>query len=377
MSTCIDLKCQPIETVRIGLIGLGNRGLATLRRYMVVPHSRIAALSDLRGNNLEQAISILREHNRLEPTTFYGEERWRKICESDEVDIVYICTDWASHAEMATYAMRCGKHVALEVPAAMTVDECWQIVRTAEQTQRHCVMLENCCYDTFHLGTMGMLGAGLLGNITHCEGAYIHDLRQRYAADENNGGYHKGWMSQASATHGGNPYPTHGLGPVCQILGIHRSDHLASLTSITGLNNINNTLIHTEMGRSILIQYDVCTPRPYSRMQTVCGTKGFVQKYPTACVMLDGEEATLGEEATARCESYIETDTKAIIHEGQQLGVQNVMNYTMDRRLIEALHEGKPLDMDVYDAAEWSCITELSQISALNGGERVEIPRFC
>lgn len=376
MSNCINLTCNPIDTVRIGLIGLGNRGLVTLRRYMVVPHSQITALSDLRGENLEQAIAILREHGRMEPATFYGEERWRKICESDRVDIVYICTDWASHAEMATYAMECGKHVALEVPAAMSVDECWQLVRTAEATQRHCVMLENCCYDTFHLGTMGIIGEGLLGDITHLEGAYIHDLRDRYAADERNGGYHKGWMNQASTAHAGNPYPTHGLGPICQILGIHRGDYLETLTSMTAPNKINNTLIKTHLGRTILLQYDVCTPRPYNRMQTVCGTRGFLQKYPTACMMLDGEEATMGEEATQRCEAYIANPLKAIIEEGKRIGVPNVMNYAMDRRLIEALHEGHALDMDVYDAAEWSCITELSQRSALAGGTPVEIPRF-
>lgn len=361
--------------MRIGLIGLGNRGLATLRRLMDVPHVQVTALSDLRGDNLAEAVGILRAHCRLEPLTFLGEGRWRRIAESDEVDLIYICTDWASHAPMAVEAMLRGKHVALEVPAAMSVSECWSLVHTAEQTRRHCCMLENCCYDTFHLGTLGLLRDGLLGTITHCEGAYIHDLRARYAAPEHQGGYHKGWMGNASAHHGGNPYPTHGLGPVCQLLGIHRGDRLLTLTSLTNLHHGNHTLLRTERGRTILLSYDVTTPRPYSRLQTVCGTEGYVQKYPRPTCQTT-PTPLYDDEATTYVESHIEPALRRILDEGRRRGVPNVMNYAMDCRLIEALHQGAPLDMDVYDAAEWSCLTELTERSAQQGGKPQEVPRF-
>lgn len=372
---CLRLACPPLRVVRIGLIGLGNRGLATLRRLVVLPHVQVTALSDLRGDNLSEAVTILRSLGRLEPATFYGEGRWRQIAASDEVDIIYICTDWASHAEMAVYAMQRGKHAALEVPAAMSVSECWALVRMAEATRRHCVMLENCCYDTFHLGTLGLLREGLLGDLTHLEGAYIHDLRARYAAPEQCGGYHKGWMGTATERHGGNPYPTHGLGPVCQLLGIHRGDHLVALSSMTGQNNVNTTLLRTERGRTVVIGYDVCTPRPYSRRQTVCGTRGFVEKYPRPCCQT-ADTLRYDAEAESYVESHIEPALQRIIAEGRALGVPNVMNYAMDRRLTDALHLGLPLDMDVYDAAEWSCLTELTQQSARRGGEVVAVPRF-
>lgn len=376
MEKCLNMTALPIPMVRIGLIGLGNRGLATLKRYMVVKGARITVISDLRQPNLQQAISIMKEHGQEPPQTFCGDERWKHVCESDNVDLVYICTDWWSHAEMAVYAMQRGKHVALEVPAAMSVRECWQLVNCAEETQRHCVMLENCCYDTFHLGTMGLVRKGMLGTITHCEGAYIHDLRDHHPDSGQVTTYHKNWMRQATGEHHGNPYPTHGLGPACQILGIHRGDRMKYLVSSTGLNKINNTLITTELGRTILIQFDETTPRPYSRLQTVCGTRGFVQKYPRPTMMLNGQQPHYDQDAEAVIDRYCDAEMKKIIQDGYRLGVPNVMNYTMDCRLINALNQGLPLDMDVYDAAEWSCITELSELSATNGSMPVQIPDF-
>jgi predicted dehydrogenase len=273
--------------------------------------------------------------------------------------------------------MEQGKHVAIEVPAATTVDECWQLVDTAERTRRHCFMLENCCYDTFHLATLTMVERGMLGTLTHLEGAYIHDLRDKYEADGP-----KGWMARLCGEHKGNPYPTHGIGPVCQLLNIHRGDRLDYLVSLTPAAHVphdvcvNNTLIRTVNGKTILLQYDVTTPRPYSRMQTVCGTRGFVQKYPRRCIMLDGQEPVKGDAVEPILAEYTNPHIARIQEEGYRLGVPNIMNYTMDRRLIECLHRGLPLDIDVYDAAEWSCIAELSERSAQNGGIPVKIPDF-
>jgi len=376
MASCKNLSCPALPQVRIGLIGLGDRGIATLQRYMVISGAEIVAISDLQNSNLDLALSMLAEHNCMTPLTFHGEKRWMQICESDQVDLVYICTDWHSHADMAMYAMHCGKHVALEVPAAMSVRECWQLVHTAEETQRHCIMLENCCYDTFHLGVMGMKKLGVFGEITHCEGAYIHDLRDHKTKTKNGHGAHKEWMQQTTSQHGGNPYPTHGLGPMCQLLDINRGDRLLKITSMTALNHLNNSLISTASGRTILLQFDETTPRPYSRIQTLCGTKGFVQKYPTATLQIEGKGKFHGDEAIKEVESYQDSDMKRIIAEGGRLNVPNVMNYTMDRRLIDALIDGQPLDMDVYDAALWSCITELSARSAQIGGLPIDIPDF-
>lgn len=381
----LKLACPPIPIVRIGFIGLGNRGQATLQRYMVIEGVQINVLCDLRQANLDKAQAFLQTNGKPKADCINGADGWQNLCRRDDIDLIYICTDWMTHTAIATYAMRQGKHVAIEVPAAMSIDECWQLVNTAEETRRHCFMLENCCYDTFALSTLRMHRAGLFGKLTHCEGAYIHDLRNRYTADEDNGGFHKGWIAKFCGKHDGNPYPTHGLGPICQLLGIHRGDRLDYLVSLSPTRTssseerdiyINNTLIRTVKGKSILIQYDVTTPRPYSRLQTVCGTQGFIQKYPLACLMLDGEEALTGNQLETVLEHYRHPFEQTYSPEAERLHVPNVMNYMMDRRLIHCLQQGLPLDMDVYDAVEWSCITELSEQSVRGGSIPVKIPDF-
>lgn len=376
-SNVLRLACAPLSLVRIGFIGLGNRGMATLKRYLVIDDIEIVALCDVNTAHLGAAAELLRAEGKHCPVLLDSPEGWRAMCQREDIDLVYICTDWLTHTPMACFAMEQGKHVAIEVPAATTVEECWQLVDTAERTRRHCFMLENCCYDTFHQATLTMAEEGLLGTLTHLEGAYIHDLRDKYEADGP-----KGWMARLCGQHKGNPYPTHGIGPVCQLLKIHRGDKLDYLVSMTPSTDVpydvcvNNTLIRTVKGKTILLQYDVTTPRPYSRMQTVCGTRGFVQKYPRRCIMLDGQELVKGDAVESLIAQYTRPDIANIQAEGHRLGVANIMNYTMDRRLIYCLREGLPLDIDVYDAAEWSCIAELSEQSALNGGIPIKIPDF-
>lgn len=376
-SNVLRLACAPLSLVRIGFIGLGNRGMATLKRYLVIDDIEIVALCDVNTAHLGAAAELLRAEGKHCPVLLDSPEGWRAMCQREDIDLVYICTDWLTHTPMACFAMEQGKHVAIEVPAATTVEECWQLVNTAERTRRHCFMLENCCYDTFHQATLSMAEEGLLGTLTHLEGAYIHDLRDKYEADGP-----KGWMARLCGQHKGNPYPTHGIGPVCQLLKIHRGDKLDYLVSMTPSTDVpydvcvNNTLIRTVKGKTILLQYDVTTPRPYSRMQTVCGTRGFVQKYPRRCIMLDGQELVKGDAVESLIAQYTRPDIATIQAEGHRLGVANIMNYTMDRRLIYCLREGLPLDIDVYDAAEWSCIAELSEQSALNGGIPIKIPDF-
>lgn len=375
----LNLRCDAIPVVRMAFIGMGNRGLATLKRYMMQKGVQIIAICDLNPENILKAKEILAETEHKECKMYTGSEDWRAVCRASNLDLIYICTDWNTHATMAIDAMECGKHVAVEVPLAMTVDDCWNIVETAERTQRHCFMLENCCYDPFALMTLRMAQEGVLGDITHCEGAYIHDLRERYHADTKHGGYFNGWMAEYCQGFQGNPYPTHGLGPIAQLLNIHRGDRLKYLVSIPGRAEngtpmVNNTLLRTEKDVSILLQYDVSTPRPYSRMQTTCGTTGFTQKYPVPCVRIDGQPE---EHDAAYFQKIYQHPLSATLgEEGKAAGATNEMNYIMDRRLIYCLQNGLPLDMDVYDAAEWSCITQLSAQSAALGGQPIEIPDF-
>lgn len=153
-SRVLQLAHPPIPIVRIGIIGLGNRGLLTLQRYLQIEGTTVKALSEIREGNLHKAQLILKEAKQPEATGYTGPEGWRKMCECSDRDLIFICTDWLTHAQMASYAMECGKHVAIEVPAAMNIAECWQLVDTAEKTRRHCIMLENCCYDPFALTTL-------------------------------------------------------------------------------------------------------------------------------------------------------------------------------------------------------------------------------
>lgn len=380
----LALSCPPIPLVRIGLVGLGQRGMKTLERYAFIQGAEIRCLADINGERLELAARTLQQSGRPAAEIIEGPEAWREVCRRN-IDLVYICTDWSTHCEMAVEAMRCGKHVAVEVPAATTVEECRYLVEVAEETRRHCFMTENCCYDFFALATLEMKKAGLLGEITHCEGAYIHDLRDKFGLTGQGVEAARFWMERSCALHGGNPYPTHGIGPIGWLLGLHRGDRMDYLVSLTAqgvgeddiTGKVNTTLIKTIKGVSILLQLDVTTPRPYSRLQTVCGTKGFVQKYPLPTYQLDTDKTALqGDAALQQIEAFSHSEVSKIWQRGHSLGVPNEMNYTMDCRLIHCLRNGLPLDIDVYDAAEWSCLAELSQQSAREGSRPVAIPDF-
>ena len=213
-STVFELSCAPIPTVRIGLVGAGQRGRATLSRYAYVEGAEFRAVVDPDPTAVASALELLREQRRPLPETSTNAEAWRELCRREDIDLIYICTDWSNHAAMAVEAMRCGKHVAVEVPAATTVSDCWELVRTAEATQRHCFMTENCCYDWFALATLDMHRRGVFGTITHCEGAYLHDWSALFAGDQAAAAFYR-----AGCRHGGNPYPTHAIGPIAQLLG--------------------------------------------------------------------------------------------------------------------------------------------------------------
>ncbi len=381
----LELACPPIPLVRIGLIGVGQRGLKAIRRYADIEGAEIRVIADLDEARIDEANHRLRTSGRPAADKYVGEQGWKAVCSCDDVDLVYICTEWNTHATIATAAMLAGKHVAVEVPAATTVSECWQLVDTAEATRRHCFILENCCYDPFALHTLALAREGRLGHITHCEGAYIHNLRETFGLGGATTGVLRTWMERRCALHGGNPYPTHGMGPVALLLNLHRGDRLDYLVSMTTraneddgiLGKVNTTLLRTVGGAGIVLQLDLTTPRPYSRLQTVCGTNGYVQKYPVPTIQTaDRAEALTGDDALRYAAQHPLPGVSEFVDEGRRKGVENEMNYAMDARLIYCLRHGLPLDIDVYDAAEWSCLAELSELSATQGSRPVAIPDF-
>lgn len=379
MRRLLELTSAPLPLVHIGIVGLGNRGMKAVERYKLVPGAEMVALADHKESSTITANRILISTGRPEAHTYFGANAHLQLMEDPDVDLVYLCTDWRSHANLAIMAMRHGKHVAIEVPAAMSVSECRELISVSLETQRHCVMLENCCYDTFASATRMMAQRGMLGDITHCEGAYIHDLNDDI---ERMGGEHKYWMARETLSQPGNAYPTHSIGPIALQMNIHRGDRMKSLVSLTsqgqGLRGrVNNTIIQTEQGRTILLQHDIGTPRPYSRLQTTCGTLGFTQKYSTPIIQLDGmAQALTGDEALAYSQQFKEPGISQWYDDGLSKGSSNVMNHVMDCRLVYCLQNGLPLDMDIFDATEWSCIIELSGLSAQRGGLPIEIPDF-
>lgn len=297
--------------------------------------------------------------------------------------------------------MQNGKHVATEVPAALTMEECWDLVNTAEKTRRHCMMLENCNYDFFEMATLNMAQQGVLGDIVHAEGAYIHDLRELNFRQE--GGYWNMWRLDHMKNRNANLYPTHGFGPIAHAMNLHRGDKMNYLVSVSSgqfgmteyaknkfgedsefatqeykKGDMNTSIIKTEKGKTIMLQHDVSSPRPYSRIHMLSGTKGFVQKWPRRGIALEpNAHSFLKEEEMAEIlAEYEHPITKEVGEKAREVGGHGGMDFIMDYRLIYCLRNGLPLDQDVYDAAEWSCIVALSEASVKNNGMPVKVPDF-
>lgn len=394
----MQFAADPIADVGIGVVGLGMRGSDAVERLTFVPGCHIAAVCDLLPERAEASIKYLNDKG-LSANSYAGEEEsWKELCEDPSVDLVYICTDWLHHVPVALYAMEHGKHVAVEVPSAETLQACWDLVNTSERTRRHCIILENCCYDFFELTALEMARQGVFGEIVHAEGAYNHNLDPFWWEYWNN------WRLEFNKGHRGDLYPTHGFGPVCQVLGIHRGDRLVSLVSMdtdafngpklaekAGMENpsefaqgdVTVTLLRTAKGKSILLEHNVMNPRPYSRMYQLVGTEGYAGKYPVEQVCLrdpgrPGREIVYMneklEELMAKYPSPILTPELEAL--AKEVGGHGGMDYIMDYRTIYCLNNGLPMDMDVYDLAEWCCVTELSRISLENGSMPVEVPDF-
>ncbi|MGV8093497.1 MAG: Gfo/Idh/MocA family protein [Mangrovibacterium sp.] len=390
-----------LEKVRIGFIGLGSRGPGAVERMSYIEGVEITALCDQYEDRVERVQKKLEGKGLPRAKSYSGsKEAWKKLCESPDVDLVYLCTPWSLHTPMAVYAMGNGKHAATEVPAAVTLDQCWELVETSERTKKHCMMLENCCYDFFELLTLNMARQGFFGEIVHGEGAYIHTL---LGSNFSKTGYAEMWRLKENFRNG-NLYPTHGLGPVCQIMNINRGDQMEYLTSMSSNDfqmaakaeelaakdsfykefvgkkyrgNMNTTIIRTYKGRTIMVQHDVTSPRPYSRIHLISGTKGMAQKWPEPARIAVGHEGWLKEDEMKKLEDqYTPEIVKKIGELARKIGGHGGMDFMMDWRLIDCLRNGLPLDQDVYDAALWSSIAPLSQRSVANRSNSVDVPDF-
>ncbi|MCX6224937.1 MAG: Gfo/Idh/MocA family oxidoreductase [Bacteroidia bacterium] len=391
-----------IEKVRIGIIGLGNRGPGHLETMRMIEGVEIRALCDLLP---ERAVAAKKRldgtiHN---PTLYSGnKDEWMKLCEQEDIDLVMITTPYYMHADMAVYAMEHGKHVASEVPAAATIEECWKLVETAERTRKHCMMLENYAYGFFQMLTLNMARKGFFGEIVHGECAYnTSKMGNNFSKNM----YWNMWWLRLYSSKKGNIYPTHGLGSVAQIMNINRGDRFDYLVSMESNDfmmrakaqelavkdeffkpfadknyrgNINTSIIRTVKGRTLMVQHDATSPRgPHTVIHGITGTKGMALEYPLpARISKDLSGWVPQEEFDALAKEYTPTIITRIGELTKQVGGHGGGDLLEDWRLVDCLRNGLPLDQDVYDAAAWSSIGPLSEWSVLNRSNSIEIPDF-
>ncbi len=387
----------PVDPVRIGFVGVGLQGGSHVKNFLGIDRVEIKAVCDVDEARAGEVAEWVVADGRPKPDLYTrGDTDYKRLCERDDIDLIFNSTPWRWHVPVCVEAMETGKHTAVEVPAAYTIDGCWELVETAERTLRHCVMMENCNYGRGELLVLRMVRAGLLGELLHAEGAYIHDLRAIKFSDANEGL----WRLDHSVTRNGNLYPTHGLGPVANCLDINRGDCFTRLVSMSSparglelwaekhldpddpragrsyaLGDMNSSLIQTALGRTILVQHDTASPRPYSRLNLVQGTKGTFAGFPDRIYVEGDAEGHSWQEVDSYRETYDHPLWRELEEKAAGAG-HGGMDYLEDYRLVERLLNGQPMDMDVYDAAALSVVTELSEISVAQGSAPVDFPDF-
>ncbi len=397
-SDCVNgLATDPIEEVRIAFIGVGGMGSAHVNNLVRIPNCRITVICDIVPERAERNAQKVVDAGFPRPKLFTaGEDDWKNACAEQDVDLVYTATPWRYHVPICLEAMNNGKHAATEVPMALTIDECWQLVDTSERTGLHCVMMENCCYGRSEMMVLNMVRRGVLGEILHAEAGYMHDLRA-VKHDMNGEGV---WRRQHSIDRDANLYPTHGLGPVAQAMNINRGDAFSYLVSMSSnsrglqeyaienfpedhpvrsetykLGDVNFCMIKTKLGHTITVGHDCNLPRPYSRISTLQGTKGIVQGYPDRVYIEGVSKPHTWDKLFDHAEEY-EHPLYTRLSEAAKGAGHGGMDYFEDFRLIESLHLGQPMDMDVYDGAAWSVITHCTEISNADKSRSVDIPDF-
>ena len=387
----------PIETVRIGMVGIGLQGGSHLENFLKIPNCRMTAVCDIREERTTWARQAIVEAGHPAPTVYArGPRDFERLCETEDLDLVFTATPWEWHVPVMLAAMKNGKHAATEVPAAMFLDDCWALVEAAEKHRRHAVMMENCNYDRPEMMVLNIVRQGLFGELLHAEGGYLHDLRAIKFERRDEGLWRRAWSAKLD----GNPYPTHGLGPIANCLDINRGDRFDYLVSMSSpsrglqdwaaehlppdaperrerfvLGDVNTSLIKTALGRTVMVQHCTNLPRPYSRIHQVQGTKGLFQGYPHRLYIEGrGKPHQWVDAVEARKEfdhplwTAIEARAAGAGHGG--------MDFIEDYRLIKCLNEGLPTDMNVYDAAALSAVVELSVKSTGQKSRAVDFPDF-
>lgn len=413
----LGLTVPKMQTVRVAFVGLGMRGPGAVERFTHIPGVEIVALCDYVEKRAEACQKYLRSAG-LKPADIYsGEKGYEELCKRPDIDLVYVATDWDHHFPVAKCALENGKNTAIEVPSAMNLEQCWELINLSEKTRKHCMILENCCYDWFELDALNMAQHGVFGEVIRAQGAYIHNLDGfwgAYWSNPDNDPEKLGWRMKYNMENRGDVYATHGLGPVAQVMDIHRGDRFTTLVAMdtksvhgkeyvekkTGkkCENYRNgdhttTLMRTANGKNVEIQHNVMNPQPYNRLYQLTGTRGFANKYPTEGIAVDAAQLKATghtpkvddlsshgfmpkAEMDALREKYRHPIIKKYGEMAAKVGGHGGMDFFMDARMVYCLQNGLPLDMDVYDLAEWCCLAELGTLSMDNNCAAVAFPDF-
>ena len=413
----VGLTAPKMKTVRVAFVGLGMRGPGAVSRFTHIPGVEVVALCDYEKKRAEKCQERLRKAGLAPAAIYYGATGYEELCKRDDIDLVYIATDWDHHFPVAKCALENGKHTAIEVPSAMNLQQCWELINLSEKTRKHCMILENCCYDWFELDSLNMAQKGVFGEVLYAKGAYIHNLDafwDDYWVNPAKDPEKLGWRMLYNKENRGDVYATHGLGPVAQVMDIHRGDRFTTLVamdtkSVHGKEYVEKktgkpcpefrngdhttTLMRTANGKVVEIQHNVMNPQPYNRLFQLTGTRGFANKYPIEGFVLESAHLEGAEGAPdledldshsfmseANMKKLRETYRHPIIKKygemAEKVGGHGGMDFFMDVRMVYCLQNGLPLDMDVYDLAEWCCLAELGSLSMDNGNCSVAFPDF-
>jgi predicted dehydrogenase len=406
-----DYAAPPLANIRAAFIGVGARGGDHLTFFASLPGTEVVAISDLYQSHVEKwqkvALDIGAGERHQNVAIYHGtEDRWREMLQEVKPDVVFIATNWSNHAPMAIESMNQGAHAFVEVPIAVTLDEMWAIVNTSERTRKHCMMMENVNYSRDELMFLNMCRQGVIGELLHAEAAYIHELRWQMEEQERGTG---SWRTLHYARRNGNLYPTHGLGPVAQYMNIARQDdNFKSLISYSTPSrgrqayaaknypadhqwnqldyqggDLNTSIIKTHQGRTIMVQWDETSPRPYSRHNLIQGTTGTLAGFPTRVALEGGVEGVTdshhrwaqGEQLAAVYEKYDHPLYKRLNQATKDSG-HGGMDGMMMYRIVECLQQGLPLDQNLYEGCFWSAVAPLSEASVALEGAPQAFPDF-
>ncbi len=388
----------PMEKVRIGFVGVGGMGMAHVGNLMRIEGAELRAVCDIVEWKVKRVQAMCVASGKPEPEGYTrGDTDFKRMCERDDLDLVYNATPWEWHVPICLEAMNRGKHAATEIPAAISIDNCWQMVETSEKTGKYCIMMENCNYDRIEMMILNMVKQGMFGELLHAECGYLHDLRE-VKHDMLGEGV---WRRAHSMKRNGDLYPSHGLGPVAQCMDINRGNQFDYLVSFATksrglqlyalerfgpdsprakekfiLGDVVTTVIRTKREEIIVVQHDTNSPRPYSRDILVQGTKGIVQKYPSPLIYVEGRSAPHRWEDINIYQKEFDHPVWIDLEERSRGAGHGGMDFIEDYRLIEALLSGREPDMDVYDAAAISAVSELSERSINSGGRPQPFPDF-